>query len=292
MACGANQTLESRFNSMKQYIELFSGDPNRLIQMLPNTGSAATLQNNMQTIQKLKEMHAKINQRQSQIDGILKEFTTMTVDNNVLGGARNEISEIVTKKKDKSSVFSKVFQPYDQRLQAAQKLIEENKMDITNLCGIAKGLSGAIQGASTGNDAKAIEDMATQVNNVNRMFVDMSEGVAFFQELSNRLTTLSNQVNDFVMARDIEKNNLIAQIQGGGGGAGGGARNINVNNPFFNEQSMNFPIGTSVFIPAGQFPGQQGNFQGANLGGQYVQSQYMNQQQGAPFQQPGYPYHR
>ena len=70
---------------------------------------------------------------------------------------------------------------------------------------------------------------------------------------------------------------------------GGGGRNIQVNNPFFNEQSMNFPIGTSVFVPGGQQPGQQ-QFPGANLGGQYIQSQYMNQQQGAPFQQPGYPY--
>eukprot|EP01017_Pseudomicrothorax_dubius_P001655 TRINITY_DN0_c598_g1_i1.p1 TRINITY_DN0_c598_g1~~TRINITY_DN0_c598_g1_i1.p1 ORF type:complete len:108 (+),score=45.27 TRINITY_DN0_c598_g1_i1:1-324(+) len=68
------------------------------------------------------------------------------------------------------------------------------------------------------------------------------------------------------------RNTLIQNIQGGRG-PGGNA--FQVNNPYFNEQTMNFPIGTSVMLPPGALPGAGGQpFMGANIGGQFANSQY------------------
>jgi hypothetical protein len=145
---------------------------------------------------------------------------------------------------------------------------------------------------------KVLEEMGTAITVINDIFNDFQQGVQFYGNLHFHLTTLQKVVSDFCLAREIEKNALLQELQA----EKNYANNFNAPKPYFQENNMQFPQGQSVFVNTnqqggqGQKPGGPGGYpqggnqpypQGGNQGGQFQQTQMYNpnQQGGQQYQQ-------
>jgi len=137
---------------------------------------------------------------------------------------------------------------------------------------------------------KVLEEMGTAITVINDIFNDFQQGVHFYGNLHFHLTTLQKVVSDFCLAREIEKNALLQELQA----EKNYANNFNAPKPYFQENNMQFPQGQSVFVNTnqqggqGQKPGGPGGYpQGGNQGGQaYQQTQMYNPNQGGQTFQP------
>lgn len=97
---------------------------------------------------------------------------------------------------------------------------------------------------------------------INDVYNDLQQGLHFYGNLIFHLNTLQKVVGDFALAREIEKSALLQELQA----QKSYTNNFNNPKPFFQEGSMQFPQGKSVFEALPNQPPHQGPNQGHNQG--------------------------
>lgn len=117
---------------------------------------------------------------------------------------------------------------------------------------------------SSSINAKVVEEIIFSLQELNQIFDDLSRGTSFYENLFKYLQTLEQTVDDYVMARQAQFQDLIQTIENGN------PKNLpppknNSNMPikkshleekkeepelFYNEEMNQFPLGKSVFMPS------------------------------------------
>lgn len=65
------------------------------------------------------------------------------------------------------------------------------------------------------DNEKFFKDLENHVQTYNQRLVNLNQGMNFYNEFQNRLNDINTHVTDYLLARDIEKNELIKTITGG-----------------------------------------------------------------------------
>ena len=152
---------------------------------------------------------------------------------------------------------------------------------------LAKGINST-RSESNQSAVKVLEEMSLAITVINDIYNDFQQGLHFYTNLTFHLNALQKVVNDFCLARDIEKNALLQELQA----QNQYSNNFNNPKPFFQENSMQFPKGTSVFVAANQHLPQNQQGGGGNYGQQHTQQPqgYVNTQMYNPNQNPSQNY--
>lgn len=81
---------------------------------------------------------------------------------------------------------------------------------------------------------KELEGHAIQYN---QKLMNLNQGLTFYQQFNQRINELGSRITDFLLARDVEKNELIKAITGG---YDSNQNNFNNNNFNANNNNNNF----------------------------------------------------
>lgn len=120
---------------------------------------------------------------------------------------------------------------------------------------------------------KVLEDMSQAINLINEVFDDLAQGSEFYNNLSYYLNSLQRTVSDFCIAREIDKQNRVQDLE-----SNKNYQQFNVQKPFFTEENMKFAQGSSTYIPSNQIgKGPQQPQQPQQQQGQFQQSQQSQQ---------------
>lgn len=201
--------------------------------------------------------------------------------------------DINSGKAKKDEQFENIMEPLRKELDNVEMNITQGYPILDQITSLAKQINSK-RSDNGQNSVKALEDMSLAITNINGIYSDMNLGANFYFNLNYHLENMQRVINDYVIAREIEKNALIQDLE-----AESNYKQMNVQNAYFiNNQfpegkafyvDNKFPDGKSEFVVNYKPPTQQQNisnpynnvqnFQQQNLQQQQQQQQFLQQQQ-------------
>jgi programmed cell death 6-interacting protein len=143
---------------------------------------------------------------------INKIFQTLNEDNVI-----PQFLKVLQKKITEKQVFTDSKVKYDEMFKELETISNEIKKIKSTI--IAK--NDAFIKVKTNSfktpeeNEKFFKDLENYVQQYNQRLVNLNQGMNFYNEFNNRLNEINIHVTDYLMARDIEKNDLIKQINSG-----------------------------------------------------------------------------
>jgi hypothetical protein len=292
IAQNTDKDVFKKFDQYEEWMHKFSLPDDQILTLIPRSSDNDFIQVNKSKLAELSTYNAKVvnlmdlEKQRAYLLTMTEEF--MKTD------FLPSFAAINAKQVDKNAEFDKMLAPYMQKLAQIEGQINEAYPILDTISNVAKQMNST-RSESNQSAIKVLEEMGTAITVINDIFNDFQQGVHFYGNLHFHLTTLQKVVSDFCLAREIEKNALLQELQA----EKNYANNFNAPKPYFQENNMQFPQGQSVFVNTqqggqGQKPGGPGGYpqggnqpypQGGNQGGQFQQTQMYNPNQGQQYQQ-------
>ena len=144
----------------------------------------------------------------------------------------------------------------------AQKLLQE-------ILDNGKKLNSRKQNPNNEN-SKIMDEFASSLNQIHDNFAMLDFGLQFYQGYYPEVLDLKNKIDDYCIARKNERENMIQLIGENEKKNDDKKKNENAeeSKPFFDENSLSFPMGKSVFIEGSKVNDKQENkdeYKGQNI---------------------------
>jgi len=263
IAQNTDKDVFKKFDQYEEWMHKFSLPDDQILTLIPRSSDNEFIQHNKAKLSELSTYNNKVvnlmdlEKQRAYLLTMTEEF--MKTD------FLPSFAAINAKQVDKNAEFDKMIAPYMQKLGQIESQINEAYPILDTISNIAKQMNST-RSESNQSAIKVLEEMGTAITVINDIFNDFQQGVHFYGNLHFHLTTLQKVVSDFCLAREIEKNALLQELQA----EKNYANNFNAPKPYFQENNMQFPQGQSVFVPVNN-PGQGGQNQGQKPGGNYPQ---------------------
>ncbi|CAK81825.1 unnamed protein product (macronuclear) [Paramecium tetraurelia] len=205
-AQGIDFNVMSGFENSKEAIILAAQNDNQIIEKLPKDNNNSDFVNqNAQTFAQLTSLDQKVNTIIDQLKATIQEYTQIIQETNFTKIAVNGINDGLPKE-----------QVFTIALQTVSALIENfnNNMNsvsevITQICGIAKQLSNlkkqSVEQVQQSGQTNIFANAQSAIDNIDH-------SVVFYEQLKMHLEDQDRKVKDFLMARNIESEQLIQQL--------------------------------------------------------------------------------
>ncbi len=207
----ADQHIKELLETKEEYLELIEFDRGEIVAKIPKSSHAerqlsfvaSKLVGLMKTLGELKK------DAQAHLQEMMK---TLETDN-----VTNELFQIHQVGKEKKAVFGELSQKYakhQKSIEEAAKKRHETLGEVQKLMvEFVKEKSGDEEDPNRIEFFKQIDDAC---NTFNKCHSNLQQGAHFYTQLVGHLGKFSQTVNDFVVSRGLEKNELLAQINGFG----------------------------------------------------------------------------
>jgi len=282
IAQNTDKDVMKKYDQYQDWMQKFSLPDEQILQLIPRSSDSEFIGKNKQNLQEVEALNSKIidlmdlEKQRHYLLSLTEDF--MKTD------FLPSFSAISAKKVDQQAEFDKMLIPYQAKLSQVESKINEAYPLLDTIANLAKGMNST-RSESNQSSVKVLEEMNLAITVINDIFNDFQQGLHFYTNLSFHMNALQKLVGDFCLARDIEKNALLQELQA----QNQYANNFNNPKPYFQENSMQFPKGTSTFVdPHQHLPqNQQGAYpQNQPQGGQG----FVNTQMYKPPQNPSQGY--
>ncbi|CAD8060371.1 unnamed protein product [Paramecium primaurelia] len=196
----------SGFENSKEALILATQNDNIIIQKLPKDNNNSDFVNqNAQTFGQLTSTDQQVNSMVDQLKAIIQEYNQIMQETNFTKIAVNGINEGIPKE-----------QVFSMAIQNVQTLIENfnnnmNKVSevISQVCGLARELSNLKKQSAEQVQQSGQTNIFAGAQNV---IDNIDHSVIFYEQLKMHLEEQDRKVKDFLMARSIESQQLISQL--------------------------------------------------------------------------------
>jgi len=288
-ARNADEIVKKKFSDNEGAIEILSKDEAELMRSIPAGGAQSLSQEGQKAVASLKALMDQIKLLKGERDALEQAFKE--------GGDTEEMIEKFSQLNMESQLFNdeaistdqleKVYGPLTARVVDTIKTQDQMLAKIT----AANDEFKKSRSSSTSDPrSETMSQLAAGYDAFIELQSNLAEGTKFYNNLTKILSTFQTQVNDYVFARNTEKEDLLKTLTSASAAAPAPSRPPP---PQFHSQAPQQSAPPPAAAPAGyqpypqQYPGY-GYAPPAQYGGYYTYPGPQGQQQ--PPQQPQYPY--
>jgi len=214
----ADEHIKKLLNSKEEYLEYLQFERAEIVSKIPKSSHAERQHSfvaskyflvNLTCKFRLTEQIKELNERKSESEGIHQQMMkTMESDN-----VTNELFLIVNGSKSKIDVFNELSKKY---MEYFAKIQELSKLRIAKLQEMDK-LILEFQKEDSGNAEDPVRlDFFKNLNEAcdifNQCYTSLQQGAHFYTQLMDHLDKCAQTVSDYIMSRNIEKNDLLSHL--------------------------------------------------------------------------------
>jgi hypothetical protein len=188
-------------------------DPNAI----KNCEEANALRKELDNMESLKEKIMEV---------INKIFQNLNEDNII-----PQFIQVLQKKTTEKAILNENKPKYDAMFKDLETLSEQVKtlkLSITAKNEVFLRVKASTFKTNEDNE-KFFRDLEDYCKLYNQKLVQLQQGINFYGEFNKRLNDISGHISDFLLSRDLDKNELLKYINGGGNYGQRGVLNINTN---------------------------------------------------------------
>lgn len=224
-AINANKIIEDKYRKHRDGVNLLSKSQHEINSSLPAASPAAALQGTM-IVKDLRRLMEEVEALKNVREVLESEMKTMDSD----AIQAKLISSLQSSQGlDEHTIIQ---QELDSIVEPMRKQVRENIQQQEKLLGYIEKANSDFNREKGQNESGKLRDemlknLAAASDGYNELFNHLQEGIKFYNELTPILIKFQTKVNDFVLARKIDRDDLMRDIQtrasrpsssGGGGG--------------------------------------------------------------------------
>jgi hypothetical protein len=208
--CDAN--TKAQIMDTMRYYELLTLSRDQLRNKIPIKVDASSIKECDEAKELRKELDNLDSAKEKLMEVINKIFQTLNEDNVI-----PQFLKVLQKKTTEKGVFAENKSKYDDMF----KELEVSSNEIKNIKKAIASKNDAFTKVKANSfktpeeNEKFFKDLENYVQGYSQRMVNLNQGINFYNEFDNRLNEVNIHVTDFLMARDMEKNELIKQINSG-----------------------------------------------------------------------------
>lgn len=230
------QVKEGIIENMK-YFELLSLSKQSLSNKIPVKTDPNAIKNCEEALALRKDLDAMDALKDKCMEVINRIFQTLNEDNII-----PQFIKVLQKKATEKQVLSDSKPKYDAMFKELESISEEIKVLKLSIVAKNEVFIRVKQSNFKTNDEneKFFRDLENHCQLYSQKLINLQQGMNFYTEFNKRLNDINGHITDFLVSRDMEKNDLLKFITSGGN-AGfqykGGKNDVNNNNMFYGNNN-------------------------------------------------------
>jgi hypothetical protein len=237
IAKNCDAQIKSGIMDNMKYFELLSLSKTSLANKIPVKTDPNSIRNCEEALALRKDLDSLDVLKDKCMEVINKIFQTLNEDNII-----PQFIKVLQKKTTEKTILSDNKPKYDQMFKELESISEEIK--ILKLSIIAKNevfLRVKQSSFKTSDEnEKFFRDLEDYCKLYNQKLVNLQQGINFYTEFNRRLNDINGHITDFLISRDIEKNDIIKFITSGGRGILGVSNTNQNKNNMFGSSNNNY----------------------------------------------------
>ena len=234
MQCDQN-TINDIQNNLK-YFDLLSLSREALDQKIPHRLDPNSIKQCKEANDLRAEMDNLDNEKNKAMEVISKIFASLNDDN-----VAAQFIQVIQKKTTENSIFDQNKAEYMTKFNELGDIsnnIRNIKVNVQNKNEIFLRVKNDKFKPDPAN-----EQFFQNLNNYVQLYrtkeQQLQQGLNFYKKFDQKMNELNRNISDFLMARDMDKNELIRYIMGGGQGGQGGNNNYQENRDYDQDRGFN-----------------------------------------------------
>ena len=234
MQCDQN-TINDIQNNLK-YFDLLSLSREALDQKIPHRLDPNSIKQCKEANDLRAEMDNLDNEKNKAMEVISKIFASLNDDN-----VAAQFIQVIQKKTTENSIFDQNKAEYMTKFNELGEIsnnIRNIKVNVQNKNEIFLRVKNDKFKPDPAN-----EQFFQNLNNYVQLYrtkeQQLQQGLNFYKKFDQKMNELNRNISDFLMARDMDKNELIRYIMGGGQGGQGGNNNYQENRDYDQDRGFN-----------------------------------------------------
>ena len=219
-AKGCDSVLKEKVSNNMKYFELLSLNRDQLKKKIPVKVdlSVITSSKEIKELQAALETYDKL--KESLIENQTKLFQMLNEDNVI-----TQMIKVLQKKSTEQAVINDFIQVYADnitRYDAIFKTLDEINPKIVELKGQIKTLNEKFMKlkmetlSNNNQNDKFFQELESYIQLYNENSSQLLQGLNFYGDFTFRMSELNQKISDFILSRDIEKNEILKNLTGGG----------------------------------------------------------------------------
>ena len=218
-----DQGIISKYETNLSFVEIFSKPESEILKMLPAGGDNDFVEKNKENLKKLKDYNQYVN-------NIIESMRENVVNVRAFMSGANFSNDIIYAKEKKLTLqqgIEQALKPVAEIINDFNSKLNDVQEKIKLILEEASKLNASKKADPSGNN-KFLDELSSSTNRIMEVFSEVDQGLKFYQNLSLLLIDLDKRTSDFVMAREMEKQNLIQILSNAPAGNNQGG----YNNPY------------------------------------------------------------
>ncbi len=212
-AKNADGSIKTGIMDNMKYFELLGLSKNVLSNKIPVKTDPNAIKNCEEANSLRKDLDALDTLKEKIMEVISKIFQILNEDNII-----PQFIQVLQKKTTEKTILNENKPKYDAMFKDLETLSDEVKnlkLSITAKNEVFLRVKASTFKTNEENE-KFFRDLEDYCQLFNQKLVQLQQGINFYGEFNKRLNDVSAQISDFLLSRDLDKNELLKYINGGG----------------------------------------------------------------------------
>ena len=221
--------IKSSVLDNRKYFEILALSKQALSRQIPVKTDADKIKNSEPAVKLRKDLDSIETQKTKSIEVINKTFQTLNEDNIIA-----QFLQVLQNKTTEKAIFEENIKKYEDLIKELSVIDEEVKIVKISILANNTTFQRELQSNQGYNEAndKFFKDIEAHCVLYNQKLQQLQQGMKFYTDCNREIQNLSESVNEYLRARDLEKINLINFILSAGGS---GNKNVPSANAFDNN---------------------------------------------------------
>jgi hypothetical protein len=205
------QTKETIVDNIK-YFEILTLSKQALTARIPVKSDPSALKNSEEALSLRKELENLDSLKEKCMEIVHKIFNTLNEDNVI-----PQFIKVLQKKSTEKAVFAENKARFEELFKVLESIssdIVEARKNILLKNEIFSKIK-ALNFKPNEENEKFFRDLENYANLYNQKLINLNQGSNFYNEFYQRMNDLNGRITDYLLARDMEKNELIKAITSG-----------------------------------------------------------------------------
>lgn len=199
--------IMKKFQDHQQYIIKLTGPPDRINEMLKGTGSGNS------GVSSTSPVVMSLRQSLATLDRLIAERTNIRKELSQLSQTDDISTKLLSNPQNEEQVFAIELQKYE----AFQQRLQKSYSDQGALLNSISNDNAQFVASKSSDNGRDREQILQQLNNAYKVYTELKnhlrEGIQFYTNFQEILKQFSRKCDDFVFARQTEKQDLLNEIQ-------------------------------------------------------------------------------
>lgn len=179
----------------------------QILAEIPTSSDQDFFDTNKNEIQHLVQIDKNLNTYIEEVRQEVNEIATSIQQMNYT----KEVMDCVAQKTPQQDILKTILEPIAKKIEKFNEKMQTAYQMVKSVCDLADELNNRKK-SGTNPNMKKVEEISSGLSDTVHLFDDIDQGMHFYQQLITLLTELDRKVSDYILARSMERDNLVQLI--------------------------------------------------------------------------------